>query len=175
MSRQPIEVEEFTVKPHHLWAKHWMLLTAGDFSQKKFNTMAVGWGSLGTMWDRPFAQIVVRPVRYTHEFTEQFDTFTLCAFPEEYRDKVEFLGTRSGRDGDKIGKSGLTPIASTEVAAPGFDEAELIIECRKMYSDKFDPQLFLDPQIDRFYPQKDYHTVYYGQIVAVSGESSYGA
>ena len=175
MIRKPIPLERFLVKPYHLWAKHWMVLTAGDFASGQFNSMAVGWGSFGAMWDRPFAQIVVRPVRYTYEFTERHDTFTLCAFPEEYRKAVALLGSKSGRDGDKISEAGLAPIASTQVAAPGFAEAELIIECRKIYIDDFDPTQFLDPQIEGFYPEKDYHRVYFGQILAVMAAASYGA
>jgi hypothetical protein len=94
-----------------------MLLMCGDYGIGHYNAMTVGWGSLGTMWGRPFVQVVVRPSRYTYEFMEQYDTFTLGAFPEEYRDAMLLLGTKSGRDGDKIGESGLTPIASVQVAA----------------------------------------------------------
>jgi flavin reductase (DIM6/NTAB) family NADH-FMN oxidoreductase RutF len=92
--------------------------------------MTVAWGSMGVMWGKPFAQVVVRPVRYTFEFMEQYDSFTLCAFPAEYRQTLLMLGTKSGRDGDKIAESGLTPVVSANVAAPGFAEAELIVELR---------------------------------------------
>lgn len=173
MTRQAIPLEDFAVRPHHLWCKQWMLLTAGDFLQKRFNTMTVAWGSFGTMWQKPFAQIVVRPGRYTHEFTEEFDSFTLSALPEADRKALQLLGTKSGRDGDKIAEAGLKPIASTVVAAPAFDEAELIIECRKMYKQIMDPAGFLDGEIDTNYPAKDYHTIYYGEIVAVQGSSRF--
>ena len=173
MARQPIPCDQLLVQAHALWAEQWMLLTAGDFDQGHFNTMTVAWGSLGTMWGRPFAQVVVRPVRYTYEFIEQYDTFTLCAFPEDYTPALQLLGTKSGRDGDKIAEAGLKPIASSRVAAPGFDEAELIIECRKIYADDLNPARFLDPEIDRNYPKKDYHRFYFGEVVAINGESSF--
>lgn len=150
-----------------------MLLTAGDFTQDRFNTMTVAWGSFGTMWHKPFVQIVVRPGRYTHEFTEAFDSFTLSVLPEEHRKALQILGTKSGRDGNKIAEAGLTPIASSVVAAPAFDEAELIIECRKIYKQIMDPAGFLDTQIDTNYPAKDYHTIYFGEIVAVQGTERY--
>jgi flavin reductase (DIM6/NTAB) family NADH-FMN oxidoreductase RutF len=169
MQRNPIPIEDFTVRPHHLWAEQWMLLTAGEFAQGKFNTMTVAWGSFGTMWHKPFAQIVVRPGRYTHAFTEEFDSFTLSAFPEQYRKAITLLGTKSGRDGDKIADAGLTPVASNAVAAPGFDEAELVVECRKLYRQVMDPAGFIDAEIDSNYPEKDYHTIYFGEIVAVEG------
>lgn len=173
MARQPIPFDDLCVRFHHLWAKQCLLLTAGDFAKDDFNTMAVGWGSFGAMWEGPFAQVVVRPQRHTYGFMERYDTFTLTALPMALRPALDLLGTKSGRDGDKIAKSGLTPIASTRVAAPGFDEAELIIECRKIYSGDIDPARFIDPAINRFYPQKDYHRFYFGAIVAVSGEASY--
>ena len=174
MARKQIPFDQFFFQAHHLWDKQWMLLTSGDFAEGRFNTMTVGWGSLGTMWGRPFAQVVVRPIRYTYEFMERYDTFTLCAFPERYRKALQLLGTKSGRDGDKIAEAGLTPIASTQVVAPGFAEAELVIECRKMYWDDLDPTHFFDPGIERNYPHKQYHRIYFGQVMAIYGESTYG-
>ncbi|MBC8446090.1 MAG: flavin reductase [Chloroflexi bacterium] len=175
MTHAPIPFDELLVKTHHLWDKQWLLLTSGDFAAGWFNTMTVGWGSLGTMWGRPFAQVVVRPIRYTYQFMEEHDTFTLCAFPEDCRSALQLLGTKSGRDVDKIAETGLTPIASTQIAAPGFAEVELIIECRKIYWDDLDPARFLDSGIERHYPQKAYHRIYFGQIVAIWGERSYRA
>ena len=173
MARELIPAGQLRATALHLWSEQWLLLTCGDFASGDFNTMTVGWGSLGTMWAKPFAQIVVRPGRYTHEFLERFDHFTLSAFPEPYRKALTLLGTKSGRDGDKISATGLTPIASTEIASPGFAEAELILECRQIYRQIMDPAGFLDPAIDKNYPIKDYHTIYYGEILAALGESAY--
>jgi flavin reductase (DIM6/NTAB) family NADH-FMN oxidoreductase RutF len=175
MTRQAIPVDRLLVQSHDLWLRQWLLLTAGDFAEGRFNTMTVAWGSLGVMWDKFFVQVVVRPVRYTYQFMDRYDTFTLCAFPESYRKALSLLGTKSGRDGDKIAEAGLTPIASTQVAAPAFAEASLILECRKMYWDDFDPAHFLAPEIERNYPQKDYHRIYFGEIVAILGCESYVA
>jgi flavin reductase (DIM6/NTAB) family NADH-FMN oxidoreductase RutF len=168
-----IAFDQLRVNAHHLWLRKWLLLTAGDHASGYYNAMTVGWGSLGAMWNLPFAQVVVRPTRHTHGFMERFDSFTLCAFPERRRSALQLLGTRSGRDGDKIQAAELTPIASTKVAAPGFAEAELIIECRKIYWQEFDPRHFLKAEIEGNYPQKDYHRVYFGEIVAIQGESAY--
>ena len=122
------------------------------------------------MWGRPFAQVVVRPIRHTFGFMEQYDTFTLCAFSQDYRQALRLLGTKSGRDGDKIAVAGLTPIASTRIAAPAFDEAELILECQKIYWDDMDPTHFVAPDIERHYPHKHYHRIYFGMILAIYGE-----
>ncbi len=168
MNRIQIPIEKLQVKPHSLWDDQWFLLTSGDFQQGIFNTMTVSWGSLGTMWNKPFAMVVVRPTRHTFQFMEQHDTFTLCAFPEPYRKALNLLGSKSGREGDKIAESGLTPEAATIVAAPCFAEAELVLECRKIYWDDYDPTHFIDPAIDRLY-RKDYHRIYFGEILAVTG------
>jgi len=170
-----IPIDDFQTRCHHLWDSRWLLLCAGDLASGDFNMMTVAWGSFGTMWHKPFAQVVVRPTRYTYEFTERHDTFTLCAFPEVCRPILKTLGTRSGRDMDKRRDSGLTPIASQQVAAPGFAEAELIVECRQIYWDDFEPDRFLDPVIDKSYPQRDYHRIYFGEILAVRGTAEYRA
>lgn len=174
MTRRLIPVEKFIVQPQALWGSQWLILTAGDFNAKRFNSMTVGWGGLGLMWGIPFAQVVVRPHRYTFEFMEAYETFTLSALPEKNRSALQILGSRSGRDGNKIAASGLTPQASTKVAAPSYAEAELILECRKIYWDDMDSSRFLDPRIEKNYPKKDYHRIYYGEILAVYGESSFG-
>lgn len=95
MARKLISFDDLLVRALHLWDKQWLLLTAGDFATGHSNTMTIGWGSLGTMWGRPFAQVVMRPVRYTFQFMERYDTFTLCAFAQDYRRALNLLGTRT--------------------------------------------------------------------------------
>lgn len=173
MQRSPIAFEDFKILPHHLWQNQWLLLTSGDFAAGHYNTMTVGWGSFGTMWSRPFAQVVVRPHRYTFEFMERYETFSLCAFPPTHHAALSLLGTKSGRDLDKVAQSGLTPVAAACIAAPTFAEAELVIECRKSYWQDMDPAHFLEPGTHKHYPKQDYHRVYFGEILAISGTSSY--
>jgi flavin reductase (DIM6/NTAB) family NADH-FMN oxidoreductase RutF len=173
MPRKPISSYDLRVNIHPLWDRQWLLLTSGDFAAGEFNTMTIAWGSLGIMWGQPMAQVVVRPIRYTYQFMERYDTFTLCAFPEAHRQALQILGTKSGRDGNKIAEAGLTPIASTQVAAPGFAEADLIVECHKMYWQDMDPTHFLDPGIDKLYPGKHYHRIYFGAVLAIHGTGAY--
>jgi flavin reductase (DIM6/NTAB) family NADH-FMN oxidoreductase RutF len=160
-----IKVLDFVARPVDIWLKKWFLLTAGN--RDHYNTMAVAWGSIGGMWNMPFVQVVVRPSRYTFEFINKYDTFTLCTFPEKYREAVNFLGTRSGRDSDKIKESGLTIIHSTKVEAPAFKEADLILECKKIYWQDMDPEHFLDDRIQKNYPDQDYHRIFFGRILKV--------
>jgi len=173
MNRKTIDIASLKVQPHHLFHTQWALLTSGDFAGKHFNTMTIGWGALGTMWSKPFAFVAVRHSRFTYEFIEKYDTFTLSAFPSKFHDALSLLGSRSGRDGDKITASGLTPIAGSRVASPVFAEAEIVIECQKMYADDLNPAHFLDTTIDKHYPQKDYHRIYYGEIVHTEAVQAY--
>lgn len=173
MKLMEIPVERLLVRPHDIWANKWFVLTAGDYRSRRYNSMTVGWGAFGTMWGRPFAAIVVRPSRYTYCFAEQYESFTLCAFPEKFRAAVQLLGTKSGRECDKIAEAGLNPVAASKVAAPAFEEAELVVECRKIYYDDIEPRHFVDPTIQENYPQKDYHRMYFGEIVAARGTREY--
>lgn len=173
MDRIQIDPEVFLGRTFHIWGTQWLLLTSGDFQSGEYNAMTVGWGSMGVMWNKPFIQVVVRPTRFTFEFMERFGSFTVSAFPDRYRPALQILGTRSGRDVDKIMAAGLTPVASHDIAAPGFEEAELIIECDKMYWEDFSSDRFLDASIERQYPAKDYHRAYFGEIRRITGIDSY--
>ena len=78
----------------------WALLTAGN--KESYNTMTISWGGLGTLWSKPTATVYVKPVRYTYKFMEANDYFTISFFSEKYRDALTLLGTKSGKDGDKV-------------------------------------------------------------------------
>jgi flavin reductase (DIM6/NTAB) family NADH-FMN oxidoreductase RutF len=168
---EEIDVTKLRVRGSGIWLEQWLVLTSGTFED--FNAMTVGWGSMGGMWWKPFVQVVVRPTRHTLQYMERYPTFTLCAFPGRCREALTVLGTKSGRDSDKIAESGLTVVRSKLVEAPAYEEAELILECRKTYWQDMDPGHFLDPAIEEHYPRKDYHRVYYGEIVRVAGEAAY--
>jgi flavin reductase (DIM6/NTAB) family NADH-FMN oxidoreductase RutF len=170
MNIQTIEPKDFSAKIFTLWDKGWFLLSAGSFASGKFNSMTVSWGWMGTIWERPVVQVLVRPTRYTFSFMESNPDFTLCAFPDQYRKALSLLGAKSGRDGDKIKESGLTPCKSSEVTAPSYIEANLVIECRKIYSDVIKPQGFIDKSIDNDYPLADYHKIYYGEVLTLRGD-----
>lgn len=159
-----IDVAALSVDAVSLWSKQWLLLTAG--SSDDFNMMTVGWGSIGCMWTNPFAQVVVRPQRHTRKFMDEFDTFTLCAFPEKYRKDLGTLGAISGKDGEKLSHTSLTVRESKTVSPPSYNEASLILECRKMYRQIMDPKGFIDSSIQDNYPEDDYHIIYFGEILA---------
>jgi flavin reductase (DIM6/NTAB) family NADH-FMN oxidoreductase RutF len=167
MKRQETDIYKLPLRPFHLWEKEWFLLSAGNYREGNYNAMTVAWGSLGTMWSRPFVQAVVRPSRYTYFFMNQYDTFTLCRFPETYKKALSYLGTVSGRDvPDKIARSGLTPQALPDIEAPAYAEADLLIACKKIYWQDMDESHFLDNAIMSKYPKEgDFHRVYFGEVL----------
>jgi flavin reductase (DIM6/NTAB) family NADH-FMN oxidoreductase RutF len=149
-----------------LIGEKWMLITAAK-NDGTFNTMTASWGGMGIMWSKPVASCVVRPVRYTYEFIEQADCFTLSFFPEEYRKALNILGTKSGRNGDKIKESGLTVLKSQNENENivSFEEAETILICKKLYYQDINPANFITKDLDKNYPSKDYHRMYVGEII----------
>lgn len=148
-----------------LIGQEWMLVTAGE--KARFNTMTASWGGVGFLWNKPVAFVFIRPQRYTFEFIEAQPGFTLSFLGENYREALNICGTLSGREVDKVEKTGLTPVfsASGQVA---FAEARYIVECRKAYAGFLDPEAFLDPVwVDKFYPEKDFHKMYIAEMVKV--------
>lgn len=143
--------------------RQWMLLTAGG--REKANTMTVSWGGLGVLWGKNVATVYVRPQRYTYEFMEKGDTFTLSFLGEEWREALKLCGAKSGREVDKFRETGLT-LAYGAGDAPYLQEAQVVLVCKKLYFDDIEPSHFLDGDIDgKNYPGKDYHRMYIGEIV----------
>ncbi len=141
----------------------WMLITAG--TPDKFNTMTASWGSIGVFWNKPIAICFIRPTRFTFDFANENEIFTLSFFTEKERDILNFCGTKSGRNVDKISATGLKPLL-TENTGIGFEQSRLCMECRKIYTDDLKPENFLMPNADsKIYPKKDYHRIYIGEIV----------
>lgn len=140
----------------------WTLITAGRMDA--FNTMTASWGGLGVLWNKNVCYLVIRPQRYTYEFMEKSQYFTLSFFDRDYRKALEFCGTKSGRDVDKVKETGLTPVRAG-CGAVYFDEARIVMECRKIYIQDIDPAGFVDPTIAENYPDNDYHRMYVGEIM----------
>ncbi|MBE6622543.1 MAG: flavin reductase family protein [Ruminococcaceae bacterium] len=143
----------------------WMLITAMN-RDGKVNTMTASWGGFGILWGKPVCVCVIRPQRYTHQFTEEADRLTLTFLKEGHREALNLCGTVSGRDGNKIEKAGLHTVIDGEYAY--FEESRLVICGRKIYVSQIKEENFLDPAIVASkYPQKDFHTVYVCEIESV--------
>lgn len=159
-----IKATDIKENPVDLIKNQWGLLTAGN--ESGFNTMTVSWGSIGELWGFDMLTLYVRPQRYTKEFMDSEEYFTLSFYPKELKGIHAVCGSKSGRDVDKAAECSLTP-AFTE-KAPYFDEAKLVIVCKKVAVGKFESEQFVDKSIiDSCYPDGDYHIVYYGKIEKV--------
>jgi len=156
----PEQISENLLK---LIGQDWTLITAGPTDS--YNTMTASWGGFGILWSRNVCWCVIRPQRYTYEFMEREEHFTLSFFEEKYRDALNLCGTKSGRDIDKAAATGLIAIEGTLPATTTFAQACLVMECRKIYIQDVDPKNFLDPTIEKNYPIQDYHRMYLGEIV----------
>lgn len=157
---QIISPENLVDNPFKLIGKDWMLITAG--AKESFNTMTGAWGGLGVLWGKNICFCVIRPNRYTYEFMERSDVFTLSFLEEQYRDALTYCGTKSGRDVNKTAETKLTPVFNDDSIY--FAEARLVLVCKKIYFQDMMPANFLAPEIDEFYPLKDYHRMYVGEI-----------
>ena len=154
--------EEISENVFHLIGKEWMLITAG--TAERYNMMTASWGTAGVLWKKPVIFIFIRPQRYTFEFIEPQAHFSVSFFNEEHKGILNLCGTTSGRDLDKMDIDGLTAI-EMPTGALGFEEAKLVLECRKIYYDDIKPEFFQVFDIEKVYPKADYHRFYIGEIV----------
>ena len=130
------------------------------------NTMTIGWATIGIIWQRPIFMVAVRDSRHTFTLMEQADNFTVTVPAGSAHNKaVAFCGTKSGRDVDKFKECGLALQPGQRVASPVLAIPGVHYECRIVYKSAMDPAL-LDPALENLYPQKDYHTLYFGEILA---------
>ena len=157
-----MDPKEIQANVFSLIGEKWMLITAG--TKEKCNTMTASRGGLGIIWGVPAATCYIRPQRYTKEFVDREDYFTLAFFGEEYRKALSLCGSKSGREVDKVKECGFT-VTTAQCGAPYFEEAELVLVCRKRFAQPMDPAQIPEDIKARCYPERDYHTLYIGEIV----------
>lgn len=161
-----INAEQLQDNPFKLIGKDWMLITAEK--DGKINTMTASWGGVGILWGKNVATVYIRKSRYTKEFVDGTDHFSLCVLPESFRDKLAYCGKISGRDEDKIAKCGFT--VNHEENVPYFEEARLVLKCRKLYVQEMKAECFDENAkgiIDACYKDNDWHVMYIGEIETI--------
>ncbi|MDR1701111.1 MAG: flavin reductase [Lachnoclostridium sp.] len=158
-----ITAEEFPCSPFPLIGNEWMLISAEK--DNKVNSMTASWGGLGVMWNKNVAYIVIRNSRFTKQFVDASEMFSLTFFDhDKYLKMYQYMGSVSGRDEDKIVTSGLTLSYNEKV--PYFTEASLVMICRKLCCQPISPDSFsVDSIQTSFYEDRDYHNLYIGEIV----------
>ncbi|MBQ4128776.1 MAG: flavin reductase [Ruminococcus sp.] len=158
-----IEPTALEKSPFEMIGKDWMLISSGD--KEKYNTMTASWGGVGVLWNKNVVFAFVRPQRFTYEFLNDNDYFSLSFFSQEYKNALAYCGKYSGRDVDKAKECNLT--ANFSENAPYFDEAETVIICKKLYIQDMKEECFLDKDLLSNYAGDDYHRVFVAQIVKV--------
>ncbi len=164
MALKEIKASDLQANMFDMFSKNWALLSAG--TEQTCNTMTVSWGGVGVLWGKNVATIYVRPGRFTYEFCEKEQFFSLSFTGEETREDLKILGKLSGRDGDKLARTKLSMDFADGV--PYIKQANLVMVCKKLYHTDIDPALFYEPvETEKHYPLKDYHRMYIGEIVKV--------
>ncbi len=160
-----VEVQPGTLSmnPFTLIGKEWMLIAAGK--EGKVNAMTASWGGLGVLWAKNVAFIFVRDSRYTKEFIDGAESFSITVFGEEHRGMLGYMGRVSGRDEDKIATAGLT--VRMEGDTPWFEEARMVLVCKKLSITPIGAEDLLVPELTQHYTTQDYHKMYVGEITRI--------
>ncbi len=164
MTFKQINIQDLDINPFTSIGKDWMLITAGD--NKQVNTMTASWGGVGVLWGEDVITAYIRPQRYTKQFVDNQDCFSLSFFNGEYKKELGVLGRVSGKDTNKIKDVDFHITYLDNV--PTFEEASLVFIVEKIYEDEIKPELFKDNAIsEKWYPIKDYHTFYIAKIKSI--------
>ena len=166
MGKEWEKISIYDIKnPAVLFGEDWALVAAG--TQDNMNAMTIGWGQFGILWQRPIMTVYVAPERYTNEFLDKNEYFTVIGFPKTQKEALLYMGSHSGRDSDKIKEAGLNP-EFTELGNPIFKEGNLAIECKIIYKEPFKPEL-MDNKAEDFYKNRGIspHVAYIGEVINV--------
>ena len=161
--QKEINVRELKDNFVKMISNDWALLTAG--TKDNFNTMTVSWGGIGELWGKDVCFVFVRPQRYTYEFMEKNDYFSLSFFGGEYKKELGICGSKSGRDIDKMAETGFLPVDFEN--AVGYEQAKVNVVLKKLAYQDMKPDGFIDESIMNNYANNDFHRVYVGEIVKV--------
>ena len=155
-------VEDFTDNGFQ-WFRDAQLLASGN--REKSNAMTIGWGGIGTLWGKTAMTVYVAEQRYTKQFLDASEYFTVMTFGVENSKVLTYMGTKSGKDGDKAAALGLHT-AYTPNGAPYYTEAEMVIECKIMYAAPFDPKYFKSEVPKNRYKNfpAGIHSMYIGEV-----------
>lgn len=143
------------------------LLLVGAKKDGKTNVMTIGWGLVGVVWRKPVFLVLVRPSRFTHEFIEDTEEFTVNVPPNGMEKTVTYCGEASGREIDKFTKCELTAVRGKRVKVPVIKECIIHYECKVVHKLEVKPELVLGPMRKVFYAKDDFHTLYFGEILEV--------
>jgi flavin reductase (DIM6/NTAB) family NADH-FMN oxidoreductase RutF len=134
-------------------------------AKSQTNVMTIGWALVGILWTKSVIMVAVRNSRHTFGLMEDADSFTVNVPMKDMQKELEFCGTMSGRAVDKFKECRLATRKAKKVSSPVLDIPGYHYECRRLYKSALNPKM-LDKELEYLYPKKDYHTLYFGEIVA---------
>lgn len=158
---QPYPIGTIEINPFKLIGQQWGAITAEK--DGKCNSMTASWGGMGVLWNRNVCTIYVRESRYTKEFLDASDGFSVTFFDDKYRSSLKYLGAVSGRDEDKL--AGARLHINHDLNVPFIDEGNFVLICKKLFSVPITKEDIPEKYLEEFYKDGDYHTMYVGEIV----------
>ena len=160
---QPFPIEELEFNPFEKIGKEWALVSAG--SKKSANAMTISWGGVGFLWGKNVVFIFIRDSRYTKELIDTYDLFSVSFLNDRYREALNYCGSHSGRNEDKMANAGLT--WNYKHSIPFVDEGNLVLLCEKLSATRITEESFLSPHIKDWYADGNMHTMYVAEIIEV--------
>ncbi len=140
-------------------------------NEGEVNTMTMGWGTAGFIWNQNILMAPVRKSRYTHKLIENSEYFTVSVpLNGQLKKELQFCGTKSGRDYNKIEELNLELAEVEEAEVPIIKGNDLHFICKIKYQQDMLKENLAEDILEKKYPDKDMHTFYYGEVVAVSKE-----
>ena len=158
-----MNLEEIQTKPFTIFDKDWALVTAGN--KDEYNTMTISWGAIGTIWNKPVVIVFVKPIRYTHSFMMSEDYFTVSFYDEKYRQDLSILGSKSGKDGDKVSQTNLHPYFLEKGVT--FKEAKQTYVLKKIYASSLDSKAIPEFAHNDYYLKEKEHFMFIGEVEEV--------
>lgn len=162
MSKE-VSYNEYASKVLEILPKGAFLTTAYE---GKINSMTIGWGTLGIMWQKPVFMVMVRPSRFSYELLEKSNEFTVSIPLTDMQGALAICGSKSGRELDKLAAAGLTTAPGQQISTPVIAGAGLHYECKVIYKQAMLPDALTLQTADKLYPNEDYHILYMGEILA---------
>lgn len=156
-------MEKFDIDAFNIFDKEWALVTAGNIDN--YNTMTISWGGLGTLWNKPVATVYVRPNRYTYKYMEENEYFTVSFYDEKYKKALGVLGSKSGKDCDKVALAGFNAIKADNCVT--FEEAKATLVLKKIYFSDLADENIPDDVKERYYLDEPIHRMYIGEVVGI--------
>ena len=162
----PADVKTLDINPFHAIGDRWALVSAG--TPQSGNTMTISWGFMGVMWNKPSVTVAIRQSRHTKGFIDGAELFTVSFYPDELKKALGFCGSKSGKDFEPNGKAAAAGLTALDAdGALAYEEAELILVCKKTYCAEMSAENFIGGEnLSAFYADGDMHTAYIGEIIA---------